>query len=328
MIDPAEAPTVALVVPVRNEADHIDACLEALSRQTYPRDRLTILVVDGQSDDDTRERVARWSERDARIGVRENPDRIMAVGLNIGIEASHSDIVGVIAGHSRVAGDYVERAVAALRRTEAWSVGGKVTRTAVTPVQRAIGRAASSPVGVGDSTYNYSSRAGWTDTAYPGMWPRWVFERIGLFDPAMLSNEDNELSTRILAAGGGIWYEPSIEVEHVARPTLSGAFHQYRRYARGKLAVFRKHRGALRPRHVVPPIWLAWLVGTAVAGVVVPAAWVALGASLAIYVAVLTAAASHRRRPGDPVLLTVVAFAAIHLGYGIGMWQSLLGQRP
>ena len=316
---------VALLIPVRNEVEYIDTLLAELAGQTYPRDRLMIAVIDGESTDDTRGRVAKWTERDERIVLIENPERLMPAGLNIGIRSTRSDIVGVIGGHSSVDNDYVERAVAALERTGAWCVGSRVNRIATTPVQRAIARAASSPVGVGDSKHNYATEPGWAETAYPGIWPRWVFERIGLFDPAMVYNEDNELSTRILAAGGRIWFEPSIEVRYVPRASLGGLFHQYRRYALGKAAVFRKHRGALRWRHIVPPAWVAWLPAGALIGFVLPVVWVVLAASIVAYIAVVVAASLRGRVQGDSVILTVAAFVAIHVGYGIGMWQGLLG---
>lgn len=73
-------------------------------------------------------------------------------------------------------------------------------------------------------------------------------------------NEDNELRTRILGAGGRIWYEPFIEVRHVPRASPRGAFDQYRKYAAGKSEVYRKHRGALRWRHLLRPLWVAWLL--------------------------------------------------------------------
>ena len=321
----AKTPTVALLVPVRNEADHIDAVLSGLVGQTYPRERLVIAVIDGESTDDTRDRVARWSERDERIMLLQNPDRAMPAGLNIGIRSTRSNIVGVISGHSSVDDDYVERAVAALERTGAWCVGSRVKRMATTPAQRAIARAATSPIGVGDSKHNYATEPGWAETAFPGMWPRWVFERVGLFDPDMVFNEDNELSTRILAAGGRMWFEPSIEVRYVPRASLSGVFHQYRRYALGKVAVFRKHRGALRWRHLVPPAWVAWLLAGTVVGFLVPAVWVVLAASIAVYLSVLIVASLRGRAKGDSLVLTVSAFVAIHFGYGIGMWQGILG---
>lgn len=50
---------VSVVVPARNEAANIEACLRGLSAQTWPRDRLEVLVVDDDSTDDTAAIVAR-----------------------------------------------------------------------------------------------------------------------------------------------------------------------------------------------------------------------------------------------------------------------------
>ena len=319
-----EPPTVALVVPIRNESHHISACLAGLSGQTYARGRLRILVVDGESTDDTRDQVARWMGRDDRISLVSNPDRAMASGLNLGIAASDADVIGVISGHSVVAPDYVQRAVETLEATGAWCVGGRVFRDASTSVQRAIARATSSPIGVGNSRHNYATEAGWAETAFPGIWHRWVFERIGPFDVSMAYNEDNELSSRILAAGGRIWFEPSMVVRYFPRGSLTGAFEQYRRYGRGKIAVFRKHPAALRGRHFVPPVWVAWLLTSSLGGFAIPALRFAAGGTIAAYASLVLVAAFRGRKAGDPIALTVAAFAAIHTGYGIGIWQGLI----
>ena len=50
---------VSIVVPVRNEQRYIKATLEMLLRQEYPEEGFEILVVDGRSDDATRDIVKR-----------------------------------------------------------------------------------------------------------------------------------------------------------------------------------------------------------------------------------------------------------------------------
>jgi succinoglycan biosynthesis protein ExoA len=313
-----------MVVPVRNEATHIDTCLAALVDQTYPANLVEILVVDGMSTDDTVSRVKRWIERDERVRLIENPARIMPSGLNLAIEASSADVIGVVSGHSTVRRDYIQRVIHTLRRTGAWCVGCGIRRRATTPRQRAIARATSSPIGVGDAVHNYAREAGWVESVFPGMWPRWVFERVGLFDPAMTYNEDNEFSYRIRMAGGRIWYEPSIMVDYVPRGSLRGAFQQYRRYARGRVAVFRKHGGGLGWRHLVPPAWVAWLAVAPVVGLWWSQAWVLLAISVLAYLGIVLAAAARNRVAGDSLPLTVASFAAIHAGYGLGIIQGLI----
>jgi len=54
---PETWPAVSVVVPARNEADDITACLDSLRATDYPADRLEIIVVDDFSTDGTAERV-------------------------------------------------------------------------------------------------------------------------------------------------------------------------------------------------------------------------------------------------------------------------------
>lgn len=63
----AEFPTVAVIVPVRNEARNIEACLRGLAAQDYPPDRLDILVVDDGSTDGTVDVVGRVMAADPRV---------------------------------------------------------------------------------------------------------------------------------------------------------------------------------------------------------------------------------------------------------------------
>ncbi len=58
-VEPAQV--VSVVVPARNEAANIEACVRGLLAQTWPRDRLEILVVDDDSTDDTPAIVTRLS---------------------------------------------------------------------------------------------------------------------------------------------------------------------------------------------------------------------------------------------------------------------------
>lgn len=45
--------SVSVIIPARNEADNIEACLRSMLQQNYPRHLLEIMVVDDHSEDDT-----------------------------------------------------------------------------------------------------------------------------------------------------------------------------------------------------------------------------------------------------------------------------------
>ena len=60
-------PRVAVIVPARNEASNIGPCIESLSAQEYPSDRLALIVVDDDSTDETAAIVSALAKRDDRI---------------------------------------------------------------------------------------------------------------------------------------------------------------------------------------------------------------------------------------------------------------------
>jgi len=67
-----DAPGVHIVVPARNEAVNIGYCLDGLAAQTYPSEKLSVAVVDDQSEDDTPRIVARFAEDHPNVTLLES----------------------------------------------------------------------------------------------------------------------------------------------------------------------------------------------------------------------------------------------------------------
>jgi len=62
---PQPAPHISVLIPARDEADNIGACLRSLQRQDYPN--FEVLVLDDSSEDDTAVIVSRMAAADPRI---------------------------------------------------------------------------------------------------------------------------------------------------------------------------------------------------------------------------------------------------------------------
>ncbi|HVV99471.1 MAG TPA: glycosyltransferase family 2 protein [Planctomycetaceae bacterium] len=62
-----ELPTVAVLVPARNEEHHIGRCLEGLLLQNYPAECLQIYVVNDNSSDHTGDIIADFARLDSRV---------------------------------------------------------------------------------------------------------------------------------------------------------------------------------------------------------------------------------------------------------------------
>jgi hypothetical protein len=97
-VDPL--PLLSVVIPVRNEERHIGAVLDKLLEQDYPRDRIEIIVADGNSTDGTAEVVKRYAA--SNVIYAPNPAQLSSAGRNVGVNKSRGDIIVFIDGHCEI----------------------------------------------------------------------------------------------------------------------------------------------------------------------------------------------------------------------------------
>lgn len=322
-------PTVSVVLPIRNEVAHIEAVLARLLEQDYPRSLvIEILVVDGRSEDGTREAIARFQQQhpDARVHVLDNPRRITSSALNIGISAAQGEVVVRMDGHAIPAADYVSRCVETLQRTGAANVGGVVEPVGQTAFGAAVALATRHPLGAGDARYRVGGAAGEVDTVMYGAFRRSVFEDVGLFDESMVVNEDYELNVRIRKAGHTIHFDPSIRFQYTPRGTARDLWRQYFRYGWWKVETLRRVPQSLRWRQALPPALPAALFVLMLTSPWSTAAAAALLAVVVSYSAATGAVAWRVATPPASLVSVWLAFAVIHLAWGLGFLLNLVTQ--
>ncbi len=249
----ANLPFVTLAIPCFNEEHHIEACIADVFAQDYPAERLEVLVGDGMSTDRTREILAELAARhDGRLRVIDNPRRLQAAAMNEMIAQARGDIVVRMDVHARYAKDFVRECVAVLAETGAQNVGGAARPIAQSWFQRAVCAALESRLAVGGSAYRNVDAEGFTDTVFPGAFPRHVFDVVGTFDANAITNEDAEINQRILQAGGRVYVSRRIVVHYFPRDSYAGLAKQYFKYGKGRARTFLKHRGLPTIRPALP----------------------------------------------------------------------------
>jgi succinoglycan biosynthesis protein ExoA len=319
---PVSVPFVTIVIPCRDEEPYIEGCVRSALAQDWPRDRLEILVADGMSMDATREILARLADEDDRIQLLDNTARVPAAGLNECIRRARGTVIIRMDVRAEYAPDFVRNCVGVLERTGADNVGGPARPKARTFFQRCVAAALGSPLGVGGPRYREQATEGWVDTVWPGAFRREVFERVGLFDPRAVSNEDFELDRRIAEAGGRAYSSPEIGVHYYPRESMRALARQYYRYGQGRARTLLKHRHGASWGAAVPFFWLlgeAALFATSRRQPLAP--W-----SLAAYALATGAEAVRLGRREGPLAVPVVwaIFPLVHIAQGAGFATGLV----
>jgi cellulose synthase/poly-beta-1,6-N-acetylglucosamine synthase-like glycosyltransferase len=308
---------VTVALATRDDEAHVEACLRSVQAQSWPADRLEIIVADGMSLDATREILGRLAAEDRRIVLVDNRARSRAAGLNECIRRARGEVVVRIDVAASYDGDFVRRCVEALDRTGADHAGGSPRPRASTFFQRCVAAALASPLVDGAPT-----ASGFVESVSPGAYRRRVFEYVGLFDPrAPSATEDAELDHRILCAGGRVYASRDIAPTYAPPGSMRELARQFYRAGRGRARTFVKHRRLRTLRPVLP---LLGVLGQA--ALLLAAPWHAGALSLAAYALGTGAEAVRVARPAGIAAVPVVwaIFPVVHASHGAGFASGLL----
>lgn len=206
--DPNWLPTVAVVVPARNESAFIDKCLAALIAQSYPSNLLSVTVVDNESIDDTHAIATARGIRVVSIG-----NVLVGEVRNFGARLSHSDVIAFVDADCVVGCDWVRAAVDALRDPVVGAVGGDcLSNSAGTWVETAWK----------DTSPSQAARV----SALPGAsmaFRRTTFESVGGFNGNLSAGEDDDICARVRSQKLEIVAIPACQSVHLGYPRTLGA---------------------------------------------------------------------------------------------------------
>ena len=315
---------VSVVVPVRNEERYLPECLGSLLRQDCGPASYEVLVVDGMSDDATPQIVAELAAQHPNLRSVPNPGRIVSAGRNVGIREARGDVIAFVEGHAFVRPDFVSVIEHHMSDPEITCLGRFVEQylPGDSPVQQATGLLRKSRAGRNPHSVRFGGAHDELvdPTSCATVYRRAVFERFGLFDESLTTNEDVEFNYRLSRAGVQALHVPELIYSLHPRASVRGFARQMYRYGYGKALFVRRHPRALRLAYALPSLTL--LLG--VAGAFSPSLRFCL-APICLFVAgAAVSALQGRQRPAWRALRMVLSMTML-VSFGGGFLAGLAG---
>lgn len=321
-------PKVSIIVPCRNEEQHIGILLRSILIQSEPLGGFEVIFVDGLSDDDTLSMIKNIVTKDNRFMVLNNRKKFVSSGMNIGIRHAKGEIIVRMDAHCEYPNDYIQRLVSLLETSGADNVGGVLLPIGTTDTQKAICAAYQTPIGTGVALRGHIDDGSVrdVDAVWGGCWRRNRLIEIGLFDEAMVRNQDDELCFRLRKMGGRILQSSSIRISYYVRKSFKRLLRQYMQYGFWKARLIRKHPGQSRLRHFIPALFIMFILISSLGAIFNPFFALALATGLTAYSAVilLVSFMQASRSRYDLLPGIILALLMMHSGYGLGFIFGIL----
>ena len=305
--------TVSVIIPCRNEKKYIGKCLDTILEQDYPKEKIEVLVIDGMSEDKSREIIKNYSVKFPFIKLLENPKKFTNFAFNIGVKESKGRVIMIMGAHAGYKKDYISKCVKYLKEYDADNVGGvmKTLPSKDTVFAKAIAICLSHFFGAGGSWFRTGSKEiRLVDTVFGGCYKKEVFDKVGLFNENLLRSQDMEFNLRLKKAGGKIILAPDIVFYYYPSPTLKEFY--LHNFEDGIWAILplKFMKRTLKLRHYIPLFFVLSLPLSI---------WLYIPISIYFSVRI-----SFREKNFRLFFIMPIVFATRHIGYGLGsIWGAI-----
>ncbi|MBC7814994.1 MAG: glycosyltransferase [Burkholderiales bacterium] len=247
-------PFVTVIIPVYNDAERLELCLQALDGQTYPSDQYEIIVVDNASD----ESVAPIVEQHPKARLIFEAVRTQFAARNTAIAVAKGDLMAFSDSDCIPEPDWVENGVNCLLSVpNCGMVGGRVKLFAENPQHPTIAELYEMVTAFPMKRYIEQEHFAPTANMFT---KREVFEKVGGFNATLVSGGDHEWGKRVHTGGFVQLYSHETVILHPARPSISELRRKALRVIRGLHDIYSGKKPPLSFRAVLreirPPLYV------------------------------------------------------------------------
>ncbi|MBE6119191.1 MAG: glycosyltransferase family 2 protein [Erysipelotrichaceae bacterium] len=316
---------VSVIMPIYNESKYINTCVESLLLQDYPKEKMEWIFVDGNSSDDTIDKLREYQKVYPKlIIIKNNPNKIVPYAMNIGIKESCGKYIVRMDAHADYKTDYISKCVSLLDSGDMDNVGGVAETKAKGFVGNAIAKMLSSRFGVGNSEFRVNGKSGYVDTVPFGAFRREVFSKYGGYDERLVRNQDNEMNYRIRKNGGKIFLSDEIHLSYYCRDSIKGIAQMAIKNGQWNVITMKLCPGSMGLRHFVPMAFVLSLLFFIIMGIFWNVFLWALMAEVLLYLVIDVIFSINQSNKVLEAMLLILLHPLFHVSYGFGSMSGLI----
>jgi glycosyltransferase involved in cell wall biosynthesis len=323
---------VSVLIVTRNEEKYIIECIKSIESQFSVGTDWELIIVDGKSTDKTVTLASEYlgQNADYPYQILSNPDKILATGWNMGIEAAKGKYIIRPDAHAILYPGYIGEGITTLDdKPEVGSVGGVLKTLSKGFWSDLIKVALSSKIGVGDSSFRIGAKSGYKDTVVYGLYRKEVFDNVGMFNEVLQKHQDTEFHARLLKKDWKLWLNDKMIAGYYCRESLKSLARQMYKIGfhipdliKGQYVI------GIQPRHLIPFFFFSILTGSFILGLIFKFFLYLALLQLVVYLAILAGFSIvnifTNKKLSIKYLLLIPIIFTMHFFYFLGTFTGFL----
>lgn len=315
----------SIVIPCYNEKHYIKNCINSIFKQKYPQNLIEIIIVDGFSNDGTRQIIQDLMISNTNIKLLDNKFRKTPQALNIGIKNSTKELVVILGAHAELDENFIALNNKFQLEKNVKVTGGTQTNLGKNFTQKLIGITMQLPFAMASAKYRWSNKEQYVDTVVYAAYRRELFDELGFFEENFTISEDAEFNWRVRQKGYKIFYSPEIKSYYYPRESVASFVKQIFRYGILRVNVLKKHFDSLKLFHIIPPIFVIVLFTLIVLTILNPQkfSWLILFLVFYFLINILSSVSKIKSKNIAYYFIVPFLIFLMHLSWGTGFLIGL-----
>ena len=321
---------VSFIIVAYNAEKYINNSLNCLIKQDYSLKKIQVLLVDGNSSDNTKKIMQKFKTENKSkfkdIMILDNPKRTLPCGWNVALDKACEEFILRVDAHTTFPKDFIKNNIKEIKNGED-IVGGKCESITLnsSSKEKLLLIAEDSIFGAGIADFRRKKSKEYVSTLAFAMYRKSVFDDVGKYNEDLARTEDNEMHYRMRKKGYKFLLSPNIKSYRYARNSFKEMIKQ--KFYNGKWIGITMYycSKCFSIYHFVPLLFvLGIIISTILAVLNIPIFIILIALAYLLFNVVNLILIIMKNGFRVEYLLLPFIFLALHLSYGFGTIYGLL----